>query len=189
MSRLAPRRREDLDEAGQAVWDVFVERRTDRVIGPDGALIGPWNAMIIAPHIGAWMQGLGPALRRISLDPRLIEIAILTTADGWRAEFEWFGHAEMAINAGVPRATVDSLVHGARATVPSEPEQVVHDVAHQLVTTGHVDGVTYETASRLFGDVGVIELVTICGFYAFVSFLLNTFEVSLPDGAEPVFGN
>ncbi len=141
------------------------------------------------PHGGTWMQGFGPALRRISLDPKLIEIAILTTAAGWRAEFEWFGHADLAINAGVPQATIDALVHGTRATLPSEPEQVVHDVAHQLVTTGHVDDVTYATATRLFGDVGVIELVTICGLYAFVSFLLNTFEVSLPDGAEPVFGS
>ncbi len=89
----------------------------------------------------------------------------------------------------MPQATIDALVHGTPATLPSESEQVVHDVAHQLVTTGHVDGVTYETANRLFGDVGVIELVVFCGFYALASFVLNTFEVALPDGAEPVFGD
>ena len=71
--------------------------------------------------------------------------------------------------------------------LPSASEQVAHDVAHQLATTGHVDDFTYDAASSLLGDVGVVELVTICGFYAFVSFVLNTFEVPPPDGAQPVF--
>lgn len=88
MSRLSPRRRDDLDDAGKAVWDAFVERHTDRIVGPDGGLLGPFNAMVTAPHIGAWMQVFGPAMRRCTLDRRLIEIAILTTAAGWQAEFE-----------------------------------------------------------------------------------------------------
>lgn len=188
MSRLAPRRREHLDDAGKAVWDVFVERRGERIIGADGALVGPWNAMLTAPHIGAWMQAFGPAMRHTSLERKVVEIAILTTAAAWRAEFEWSAHAELALEAGVPQETVDALIQGARVTLSSPFEQVAHDVAHQLATTGHVDEATYDAASRILGDVGVVELVTICGFYALVSFVLNTFDVPPPAGMRPVFG-
>ena len=187
MSRLPLRRRDDLDDAGKAVWDVFVERRGDRIIGADGALVGPWIAMVTAPHVGAWMQAFAPAIRGASLDRRLIEIAILTTAAAWRAEFEWSAHAELAVSAGVSHEVIDAIVDGTRATLSSSPEQIVHDIAHQLARTGHVDRATYDAAGHLLGDVGLVELVAVCGFYTFLSFVLNAFDVPPPDGAQPVF--
>ena len=48
---------------------------------------------------------------------------------------------------------------------------------------------TYAAARDLLGDVGVVELVALCGFYALVSFVLNAFEVPTPDGSGPVFLN
>ena len=187
MSRLPPRRRDDLDDAGKAVWDVFVERRGERILGADGALVGPWNAMVTAPHVGAWMQAFAPAMRGASVDRRLIEIAILTTAAAWRAEFEWAAHAELAVDAGVSQDVIDAIVAGTRAALPSNPEQIVHDIAHQLATTGHVDHTTYDEAHHLLGGVGLVELVAVCGFYAFLSFVLNAFDVPPPDGAQPMF--
>jgi hypothetical protein len=34
----------------------------------------------------------------------------------------------------------------------------------------------------------MVELVALCGFYTLVSFLLNSFEVPLPPGAQPIWG-
>ena len=37
---------------------------------------------------------------------------------------------------------------------------------------------------RLLGDRGIVELVTLCGYYTLVSFTLNAFEVTLPPGVR-----
>ena len=61
----------------------------------------------------------------------------------------------------------------------------MHAVASQLALTGHLDQDAYDAGQRLLGDEGMVEFVTLCGYYTLVSFLLNAFEVPLPPGAEP----
>ena len=65
-----------------------------------------------------------------------------------------------------------------------DDERIVHDVARQLVDDGHVDPTTYDAARELLGDRGIVELITLCGYYTLVSFTLNAFEVALPPGEE-----
>jgi hypothetical protein len=33
----------------------------------------------------------------------------------------------------------------------------------------------------------MVELVSLCGYYTLISFLLNAFEVSVPPGAKPMW--
>jgi 4-carboxymuconolactone decarboxylase len=65
----------------------------------------------------------------------------------------------------------------------------VHAVATQLATTGRVDAPTYAAAQQLLGDKGVIELVSLCGYYTLISFTLNAFEVPLPPGEPRTWGD
>ena len=56
-------------------------------------------------------------------------------------------------------------------------------MARQLTTGGQLDRDAFAAAQRLLGDAGVVELVSLCGYYTLVSFLLNAFTVPLPPGA------
>ena len=47
----------------------------------------------------------------------------------------------------------------------------------------------YETAHALLGDRGIVELVTLCGYYSLVSFTLNAFDVPLPPGETLTWPN
>ncbi len=47
----------------------------------------------------------------------------------------------------------------------------------------------YAAARELLGDKGMVELVTLCGYYTLVSFVLNAFEVPIPPGAVPTWGD
>ncbi|MBV9686515.1 MAG: hypothetical protein JO096_04805 [Alphaproteobacteria bacterium] len=38
---------------------------------------------------------------------RLSELAIITTAQFWRAQYEWYAHAAFAEKAGVPAAAIE----------------------------------------------------------------------------------
>ena len=188
MSRLPELRRDQLPAAGQALWDLIVRTRGSRVVTDAGSLSGPFNPMLHAPDSGEPLASLGAALRfGSSLDRRLTEVAILTVASHWQAEFEWSAHARIALEAGVPAAVVDAIGAGETPPFTADNERVVHSAARELTTTGRLGEPSYAATQRLLGDTGVVELVELCGYYTLISFLLNAFDVPLPAGVEPMW--
>ena len=186
MSRLPLQTRDELDDDGREVWDSITASRGS-IVTDDGVLMGPFNAWVTAPSIGARLAELGAALRfESSVERRLLEVAIITVGARWQAEFEWWAHSRMALQHGVGQDTVDAIARGETPPMPDD-ERVVHEVARQLLADGHVDPAAYEAGRQLLGDRGIVELVTLCGYYTLVSFTLNAFEVALPPGAAPVW--
>ena len=186
MSRLPLRTREALDADGREVWDSITATRGP-IVTDDGTLMGPFNAWVTAPAIGGRLAELGAALRfESSVERRLLEVAIITVGARWQAEFEWWAHSRMALRHGVSQEVVDAIARGAQPPLRDD-ERVVHAVASQLVDDGHVDRTTYDEARELLGDRGIVELITLCGYYTLVSFTLNAFDVPLPPGEEPTW--
>src|ERR1700730_18542877 len=73
------------------------------IAGPRGRFGGPFQLLIRAPEICEHAAQLGEHLRwGTSLPDRLSELAIITTARFWRAQYEWYAHAPLAAQAGVP---------------------------------------------------------------------------------------
>jgi 4-carboxymuconolactone decarboxylase len=107
----------------------------------------------------------------------------------WKAEFEWWAHARMAREHGVPAAVVDAIGRGAEPPFEADDERVVYTVARQLTADGHLDGHAFAAAQRLLGYDGAVELVSLCGYYTLVSFLLNAFMVPLPAGEAETWGD
>ena len=66
-------------------------------------------------------------------------------------------------------------------------DKATYALAHALHTTHRVDQATFDAAVTQFGEQGVAELVSLCGFYSLVSMTLNTFDVDLPAGASLPF--
>ncbi len=188
MSRLPELRRDDLDPAGQDVWDRIVGTRGHELVTETGGLSGPFNAFLHAPDIGRRLASLGAALRfGTSIERRLTEVAIITVGSQWKAEFEWWAHATMARRHGVADAAVDAIGRGEEPAFEADDERAVYAVASELGRTGQLSQASYDAACALLGDTGMVELVTLCGYYTLVSFLLNAFEVSLPPGARPAW--
>ncbi len=85
----------------------------------------------------------------------------------------------------MPDAVIDAIGNGTSPPFEAEDERVVYVLAHSLATHGFVPPPDYDTASQLLGDTGMVELVTLCGYYTLISFLLNAFDVQLPEGTAP----
>jgi 4-carboxymuconolactone decarboxylase len=188
VSRLPELRRDDLDPAGQDVWDRIVGTRGHELVTETGGLSGPFNAFLHAPDIGRRLASLGAALRfGTSIERRLTEVAIITVGSQWKAEFEWWAHATMARRHGVPDAAVDAIGRGEEPAFEADDERAVYAVASELGRTGQLSQASYDAACALLGDTGMVELVTLCGYYTLISFLLNAFEVPLPPGARPAW--
>ncbi len=190
MSRLPYLRRQDLDEKAAEVWDGVTASRGSTLVNDEGGLVGPFNAWVHAPEAGGRLAALGAHLRfETSIERRLLELAIVTVAAHWHAEFEWWAHARMARNHGIGDAILDALAQGRAPSFAADDERVVHAVASQLVRTGSVDDAAYAAAQTLLGDAGMVELVSLCGYYTLVSFSLNAFTVPLPPDATPQWGD
>ena len=188
MNRLPHPRRDDLDEAGRAVWDAGFGSCGRHVVDEAGGLVGPFNAWVQAPGVGARLCELGAALRfGTSIDRRLLELAIIVVAAHWKAEFEWWAHARMAREHGVADAIVAAVQRGETPSFEADDEAVVYGLARELVASGRVDDVTCARAVELLGHQGTVELVSLCGYYTLVSFTLNAFAVALPPGVAPAW--
>ena len=189
VTRLPYLRRDELDADGQNVWDGIVGTRGGQLVNADGGFSGPFNAFVHAPDVGQHLTSLGAVVRfGTSIERRLSEVAIITVGARWKAEFEWWAHAGMARRHGVPDAVVDAIGRGEDPPFAADDERAVYTIAWQLTRTGQLSQDAYDAAQRLLGDAGVVELVSLCGYYTLISFLLNAFAVPLPPGAAPQWG-
>jgi 4-carboxymuconolactone decarboxylase len=186
MNRLPYLRYDELSPEGQHVWNDVVGTRGDQLVNEHGGLIGPFNAFVRAPGLGQHLSSLGAAVRfGTSIERRLSELAIITVGAAWKAEFEWWAHARMAREHGVPPAVVDAIGRGEQPDFDADDERTVYTVASQLTSSGRLSQDDYAAARQLLGETGLVELITLCGYYTLISFLLNGFDVPLPAGAAP----
>jgi 4-carboxymuconolactone decarboxylase len=185
VSRLPDLRRDQLDPSGQEVWDLVVGTRGGQLVNSAGGLAGPFNAFVHAPDVGRHLSALGAALRfGTSMERRLTEVAIITVGSRWKAEFEWWAHARMAREQGVPDAVVDAIGRGDNPPFTADDERIVYAAARELTLSGQLSQDSYTAARGLLGDAGLVELVSLCGYYTLISYLLNAFAVPVPPGAE-----
>ena len=181
--QLAP---EDMSAAQRRVFDSITA-------GPRGsALTGPFNAWLRSPQTGDRLQRVGEHLRfNSSIPTALNEFAILITAREWSAQFEWYAHHRMAMDAGLPAAIAEDLRHGRRPEGMDEDQRVIWEFCTELHRTRFVSDATFAAAKARFGEQGVIDLIAVSGYYVAVSMTLNVAGVGLPPGVEaplPVLG-
>lgn len=191
MPRLTPLRPEAMTNDQRTLYDAILGgKRGPGMRGEDGALIGPFNAMLLNPHVGDRVQRLGEALRfDISLPRNVIEVATLVVGSHWRAQFEWWAHERLAKQAGVSETVIAAIKHGERPDFSNDDEAGAYDVASELYRTQRLTDASYAKAVQRFGESGVFELIALVGYYSLVSLLLNGFDVPLPAGETPPFND
>jgi 4-carboxymuconolactone decarboxylase len=132
--------------------------------GPRGKVVGPIKVWLKNAGLAEHAQALGAYCRfNSSLPPRLSELAILVTGSFWKANYEWFAHAPLAIKAGIDPAAVEAIRTGATPTFTKSDEQVIYDFATELTRTKRVSNATFERAKKELGETSVIDLVVFIG--------------------------
>lgn len=156
--------------------------------GPRGIVEGPLRVWLHSPGLADKAQALGAFCRYgTRLEPRLSELAILTTGAFWRSGFEWEVHAPIAAGAGLDEAAIEAIRTGRTPDFTREDEAAVHAFCLMLHRERQVDDATYARAIACLGAAGVVELVGILGYYTLISMTINAFQVPLPEGAAEPF--
>ena len=154
----------------------------------EGGLRGPFNAFLYNPVIGEAAQRLGEVLRfEGSLSSPLRELAILTVAAKWEAQYEWWAHERIGRKHGLDEHVVKSLQAGDQPDFDDPAQALVFAFSRKLIETGHIPDRLYAKAVELLGEAGVVELVFLLGYYTTVAMILNVFEISVPDGEQAPF--
>jgi 4-carboxymuconolactone decarboxylase len=183
--RLAPRSPSQLDETGRSVYDRIIASRSEGRTSPfalvdsNGALVGPFNAMVCAPHVGGPLAELGAALRyRGHLTDRARELAILTVAARRHSDFEWQSHRGIAAKLGIDDDVLDAIQAGA------DPIRLTDAVEHAVVAAtvnlldgSELDDDEYTGLTALIGEDGLIELMVLLGYYELLARLLRVLRV------------
>jgi 4-carboxymuconolactone decarboxylase len=156
--------------------------------GPRGRMSGPFNAWLRNPVLADRLQKVGEYVRfNTSLDKRINEMAIIMTAQAWRAQYEWYAHAPLAIKAGLDPEVVKAIGAGRKPENMKDDEAIVWEFTTQLRRDHSVDDAIYARALEKFGEQGIIDLVAVNGYYDVVSMTLNVARVKPPAEAEMPF--
>lgn len=184
----------DLDSSARAVYDSIAGG--PRATGPavfrftddEGRLEGPFNAMVLAPSVGLALQELGSAIRyRSGLDPRIREVAILCLAAHRRDDFEAYAHEAVGRTVGLTDLELATLRAGTAPPTLSETEHMVHRLCERLLNERTVPDELYRKAVDALGLAGVLEIVTLVGYYDTLALIMSVALTPLPSGVSAPF--
>ena len=154
------------------------------IAGPRKGVYGPFLPLLRSPLLLDRIAKTGEYLRFESvLDARIRELATCAVARHVSNQFEWTMHAPLAVKAGVAAATVEALRVGARPKVLPPDEEAALDFTRELLQTHGVSDPAYAAALQAFGEQGVVELATLVGYFAMVSWLMNVARTPAQAGA------
>jgi 4-carboxymuconolactone decarboxylase len=148
-------------------------------------LIGPFNATLYSPEMGGSFLALQKMEEEhTSLSKRTRQVVILTVGSVWKAPYEIYAHSAAAAKVGLSAGHIEALAAGHTADGLTEEELVAQRFTCQLISEHVVDDDTYAEAREVFGDRGLVEMLTLIGCYLSVCALLNAFAVPVPDARQ-----
>ncbi len=176
--RMPPLPTSDLTEQqAQALAD-FVAAR--------GQPTGHWVALLRSPELMTRTRALGDYLDFESALPGYLrELVILLTAREMGQSYEWNAHYPVAIDEGFSADMAQAIAEGRRPEGMVEEEEILYEFCMELQRNRSVSDVTYERAASRFGELGVVEIVSVMGYYTMVSMISSVSRPPLPAGAIP----
>ena len=163
-NRFPALKREALNDAGKKLYDAR------------GAVdaYGPGPIRLYSPPVAQPMTDVNDYLRRkAGLEPRLVELAILVTAREMDCAYVWTAHEPAAQKAGLQQSIIDAVKYRRPLTSVGEKEAVIVQLGRDSIGKHKVSADTFARAVKLFGNEGVVNIVSLIGDYAATTILAN----------------
>lgn len=175
--------RERLPEEAQGIFDVHAD--------PGGwshaGLRGPGGVRLHSPRLAYLWHAVGRYLRdETAISRRVREIAILITAREHDSQFEWQQHEKIARSVGVGIETIEAIKHRQPVDGLSQSDAVVIELGRQVFGDRHVNSTLFAAALDLFGNQGLIDLISIMGTYSATAAMLTLVNMQLPPDEAPL---
>jgi 4-carboxymuconolactone decarboxylase len=177
MDRMPPLAISALNEKQRKVADELIN-------GPRGGVKGPFIPLLRSPELVERLGKVGEYLRfGSSLQPRISELVMLVVAREWTNQFEWAVHVPLALKSGIRQEAIDALAEGRRPRSMADDEEIAYEMCEELSRTKSLCETTYRRAVQQFGEVGVIDLATVYGYFVTVCAIMNLAHTPPPANA------
>ena len=175
MTRVPYATRENMDAAGQAVWD---EIETSR-----GGVARNYAALLNNPQASGAMAGLGGYARyETPLDPRIKALAVLTAAREACGHYVWTVNQPAAKAAGLSDNVIAAIREYRAPAGLDEKDASIVQFMLEILRQHRVSDATFEAVRAMVGDAGVVDILVVTGYYHTLAHCLQALDVDLPDG-------
>jgi 4-carboxymuconolactone decarboxylase len=149
--------------------------------GPRGGVRGPFIPLLRSPELVDRLGKVGEYLRfGSSLQPRISEWVMLIVSREWTNQFEWAVHVPLALKNGVRQEVVDALAEGRYPQGMAQDEAMAYEICDELSRTKGLCETTYRRAIEQFGEVGLIDIATIYGYFVTMCAVMNLAHTPAP---------
>jgi 4-carboxymuconolactone decarboxylase len=158
----------------------------DQVLEVFGRVRGPFSVLLHSPKLAERLLPLVTFNRNDSIvEPQLRSIAALTAAREREAAYVWAAQVDVARRVGLREAVIDLLrAKGDFLAGLSEDERDVAVYTRQLMRTNRVEQAVFDALLRRHDAQWLVELTAAANFYAFLSGMVNAFEVPVPPDGD-----
>ena len=163
------------------------KRIAAEIAGPRSGLArGPFPVWLKTPDLIDRINRLAVYFKEErALPARLRELAILVNARHWTSQYQWHVHLRHARRLGIDEAVLAAIAEQREPDFARADERAVYDFAREMYQAGDIGDATYRAALDVLGEQGVIELVSLLGFYSLIAVSIKGFDVGLPEGQAP----
>ena len=149
--------------------------------GEGGRLLGPFNAYLYSPELGAaQLKYLSTERDATALDARVHEVVILTVGAVFEAKYELYAHRAVAAKAGLAPEDIESLATGREPRTLRSEELTAFRFVRAVALEHRVPSELFAEAERAFGRKGLVDMLHLAGLYMGISAMLNAFDVPVP---------
>ncbi|HZU88766.1 MAG TPA: hypothetical protein VE993_05870 [Stellaceae bacterium] len=167
--------------------DVAAEHHdvVDAVLKVFGQVRGPFSILLHSPELAGRVLPLVTFFREQSVvAPGLRSLAILAAVREREAAYVWAAQVGAARRNGVPEATIDLIrAKGDPAPLPPEERDIIL-YTRQLMRTNRVDQALFDALKDRHDTRWLVELTAAINYFAFLSGMVNAFEVPPPPDGD-----
>ena len=183
-SRLAPVRRDALDEAGQHAYDA---------VTADGSklrasLRGPTGFWLHLPEVIGHVRELNWALRNreFGLARRHRELTILVAARANDCQKEWTAHEPRARDSRLDAAVIDIVKHRKPAEGLPPIEAAIVGFGRELFQNKRVSSATYARAREVLGEAALVHMIALLSNYTMTAVIFAAIDQQIAPDQEPL---
>lgn len=161
---------EGMTESQRRIYDDILRTRGD--------VRGPFLAWLLSPGMADSAQQLGAFCRYgTTLELHESELLILYVAAHYKCLAEQQIHEPIAQKAGLGDEVLLAIRTDEVPPLKSPRMRLLAEVARSLVVHRTLSDDVFSRAAQVFGEKTMVEIVGIVGYYAFVAYTLNAFDM------------
>ena len=159
----------------RGIYDDILARRKAK--GVDH--LGPYIPLLNHPELARRIEQLGYYYKNESSLPRdIYQFVVLILAKRSGVAFVWDDHVPAARAAGLPGDVIDGIKRGTGTF--ATPFDIVSEITDCAFAFRSIPPALQDGGVDRFGMHGLIEIVTLCGFYTMMGMVNACFDVPLP---------